>query len=278
MRIICIGLIITVTLYVGAGCAQKSVPGGTEVVVQGGEYRIHTEAFAASQVSETPTLVVVLHGDAPRRKPDYHYRFAALIAERNADVVAVGLLRPGYTDPAGKHSDGVRGLTTGDNYNAINTDSIAAAIGELKRRWRARRVVLVGHSGGAALTANILGRHPAAVDAGVLVSCPCDVVKWRAHMYEMQGWSGWLEKINTVSPIDVMPGITNHVPVRMLVGTRDDVTPPSLSVEYEAAAKSLGKNLTLRQLEGVDHEALFDPAVLDTISELARPDGTGGAG
>ena len=79
------------------------------------------------------------------------------------------------------------------------------------------------------------------------------------------------EKIDTVSPIEVVPGIANHVPVRMLVGTRDDVTPPSLSLAYEAAAKKLGKDVKLTQLEGVDHEALFDPAVLTAISQLLEP-------
>jgi pimeloyl-ACP methyl ester carboxylesterase len=270
-RIVCIVLIVTGMACGGVACAQKSASGATDAVIQGGEYRIHTEAYSARQLSDTPALVVVLHGDAPRGKPDYHYRFAAMVAERNADVVAVGLLRPGYTDPAGNTSDGVRGLTTGDNYNARNTDSIAAAISELERRWHARKVVVVGHSGGAALTANILGRHPAVIDAAVLVSCPCDVEKWRAHMYEVQRWRGWLKKIDTLSPIDGIPGIANHVPVRMLVGTVDDVTPPSISLDYEAAARKLGKDVTLTQIEGVDHEALFHPAVLATISQLVKP-------
>jgi pimeloyl-ACP methyl ester carboxylesterase len=271
LTVIRIGLIVTAMASGGVACAQKSRSEAATAIVQGGEYRIHTQAFTARQLTDTPTLVVVLHGDAPRGNPDYHYKFAAVVAERNADVVAVGLLRPGYTDPEGNKSDGVRGLTTGDNYNARNTDSIAAAIGELERRWHARKVVVVGHSGGAALTANILGRHPSLIDAAVIVSCPCDVVKWRAHMYEVQRWRGWLEKIDTVSPIDGVHGIANHVPVRMLVGTADDVTPPSLSLAYEAAAKKLGKDVKLTQIEGVDHEALFDPAVLATISQLVKP-------
>jgi pimeloyl-ACP methyl ester carboxylesterase len=269
--VIRVGLVITATACGGVACAQKSASDPAATVVQGGEYRIQTRAFSSRQLSDTPVLVVVLHGDAPRGPPDYHYRFAALVAEQNADVVAVGLLRPGYTDPAGNKSDGVRGLTTGDNYNARNTDSIAAAIGELERHWHARKVVVVGHSGGAALTANILGRHPALIHAGVIVSCPCDVETWRKHMYEVQRWPGWLEKIDTVSPIDVVSGIANHVPVRMLVGTRDEVTPPSLSLAYETAAKKLGKDVKLTQLEGVEHEALFDPAVLTTISQLVKP-------
>jgi hypothetical protein len=52
----------------------------------------------------------------------------------------------------------------------------------------------------------------------------------------------------------------------------DDVTAPSLSLAYEAAAKRLGNDVRLTQLEGIDHEALFDPAVLAiaTISHAAK--------
>jgi alpha-beta hydrolase superfamily lysophospholipase len=62
-------------------------------------------------------------------------------------------------------------LTTEDNRNATNTEAIAHVIGELKRRYHARQVVVAGHSGGAAIAANILGRHPALIDAALLVYC-----------------------------------------------------------------------------------------------------------
>jgi hypothetical protein len=84
-----------------------------------------------------PVLVVVLHGDAPFHTPDDQHTFAATGEATHRDVVAVGLLPPGNTDPQGNASDGVRGLTTGDNWNAMNTDAIAHAIGELKRRYHA---------------------------------------------------------------------------------------------------------------------------------------------
>lgn len=90
-------------------------------------------------------------------------------------------------------------------------------------------------------------------------------------MYERQRWDGWLEKVDTVSPVDVMSNIATDVPVRMLVGTEDDVTPPSLSIEYEAAAKELGKNITLIQLQGAEHNAYSHPAIFAAISELAKP-------
>ncbi len=150
--------------------------------MQGGPYRLKTSVYRGAELSPAPVLVVVLHGDAPFNKPGYQDTFAARIAAANADVIAAAILRPGYTDPQGHTSDGERGQTTGDNYNARNVDAIAAAIDSLQRRFTARRVVAVGHSGGAAITAHILGRLPDLVDAALLVSCPCDGTRWREHM------------------------------------------------------------------------------------------------
>src|SRR6185436_16034197 len=89
------------------------------------------------------------------------------------DVVAAGLLRPGYTDNAGDRSDGERGEARGDNYTADVADAVATATRALAQRVKARRVILVGHSGGASIAALVLGRHPGIADAALLVACGC---------------------------------------------------------------------------------------------------------
>lgn len=63
------------------------------------------------------------------------------------DVVAAGLLRPGYTDNAGARSDGQRGEARSDNYTVEVVDDVATAVRTLAKRFMARRVILVGHSG-----------------------------------------------------------------------------------------------------------------------------------
>ena len=71
-----------------------------------------------------------------------------------------------------------------DNETAENIDDIADAIKTLKRVYRPRKAVLVGHSGGATVASVILGRYPGLADGTVLVSSPCDLVAWRAaHHY-----------------------------------------------------------------------------------------------
>ncbi|HZY98486.1 MAG TPA: alpha/beta fold hydrolase [Candidatus Baltobacteraceae bacterium] len=51
-------------------------------------------------------------------------------------------------------SQGIRGLATGDNYTPEDVDAIDNAIATLRAEYRPVRVILVGHSGGAAIAAD----------------------------------------------------------------------------------------------------------------------------
>ena len=132
------------------------------------------------------------------------------------------------------------------------------------------RTIAVGHSGGAAITANILGTHPDLIDAALLVSCPCDVERWRAHMLSTTKFTGFQGKIATLSPITVVGGIPPDTRVTMLVGADDDVTPPPISQAYRDAAVRAGKRVALQVLPGEGHEILLIPAVLAALDSLVR--------
>jgi dienelactone hydrolase len=254
------------TILVIPGCHQTSAP--AMLWVQGGPYRLKSAVFHSTHSSSTPTLVIVLHGDSPFGKPDYQDTFAKKVAATYRDVIVAAILRPGYTDPQGNVSDGVRGETTGDNYNAKKTDAIVAAIVDLKQRFRCRRVVVVGHSGGAAITANILGRHTSLVDAALLVSCPCDVRRWREHMFQKTQFQGFRGEIETLSPIDQVGGVSKNATIHMVVGNKDDVTPPALSEVYREAALKAGKQVTLTELEGEPHDILLKDVVMAEFGRL----------
>ena len=92
-------------------CAAESpsAPGELETV-QGGPYRLKVRVFLGQRLSEHPVLLVVLHGDLGT---DYINLFASQAADQR-DIVAVALLRPGYSDKQGDVSDGIKGLATGD--------------------------------------------------------------------------------------------------------------------------------------------------------------------
>ena len=52
------------------------------------------ETYFSESSSQSPSLVVVLHGDAHLFAPAAHYRVARFLAKNQDNLVAVGLLRP----------------------------------------------------------------------------------------------------------------------------------------------------------------------------------------
>jgi len=233
--------------------------------VQGGPFRLRLRPFVSEEISASPILIVVIHGDAPFNEPEYQYVFAAKVASTYRDVVAVGLLRPGYQ---GNRSEGERGESVGDNINVTNSEAIADAIGGLKRRWNARKVMVAAHSGGAALAANVLGRHPALIDYALLVSSVYDVEKWRQYMFEQTCEPIFQGKIDTLSPIEQITGMSDQVEVTLMVGSEDEVAPPSFSEQYETATRKHGKRVRLVRLEGEGHEIFLKQAVFAELGPM----------
>jgi pimeloyl-ACP methyl ester carboxylesterase len=249
------------------------VPGGHDATIQGGPYRLYARAYESKVVGAHPVLVVVLHGDGPPpyQFPDYQYVFASKVAAENQNVVAVGLLRPGYTDPQGHHSQGCSGQRDGDNWGVQDTDAIADAIAALKRRYKAREVVVAGHSGGAAITANILGRRPGLIDAALLVSCPCgNVNRWRADMLRLTGFSVFRGNIQSLSPIGQVLTIDPRASIVMMTGTEDHVAPLSVAERYRDVAAKAGKKVTLIKLPGRPHNTFIYPKVFAELDAIIR--------
>lgn len=232
---------------------------------------LKTNVYRGARLSDHPRLVIVLHGDAPFEPPSYQYAFARRAAAQLDDVVAAAILRPGYTDDTGARSDGERGETTGDNYTPEVVDAIAQAIEQLKTRFHPSATIIVGHSGGAAISADLLGRAPAEVDAALLVSCPCDLGPWRKHMHEIQGHNPiWLAPVKSLSPMDLAPRVPPSVRVRMLVGSADPVTPPELTQRYAAALREHHVDVNVTSAPGLQHNILLEPVTLEELRALLQ--------
>ena len=235
--------------------------------------KLKAQVYPGEHLSAHPTLIVVLHGDllGVREVPrsTYHYVFAKNAAARLQDCVVVALLRPGYRDDTGQRSEGEQGMTTGDNYTPEVVDAIADAVTQLKQRVHAAHAILVGHSGGAAITGDLLGRWPDAVDGALMVSCPCDLAKWRKHMQQMQGNAPiWSAPVKSISPMDVVGEIRRSVAIRLLVGGDDPVAPPVLSQEYADALRKNGHPAELTIAPGLQHDILLEPVTLDSLTTL----------
>jgi predicted esterase len=231
--------------------------------------RLKAQIYVSPAASQTPTLLVVLHGDAPFSRPRYHYVFAERAALRD-DIVAAAILRPGYSDPSGDTSDGLRGLTNGDNYTADRIAMIVAGVRDLQNHYHPRVTVLVGHSGGAAIAADILAHWPKLAEAALLLSCPCDVASWRQHMKELQGVPIWDQPVESLSPLDCADLVPTSTRIRMMVGADDRVAPPRFTKVYAQRLAARHIDVQVTEIPGEGHEILLLPVVQEALETLVQ--------
>ena len=232
--------------------------------------RLKTKIYTSAKTGSSPALILVLHGDSPFGPPSYQYAFAQKLATELDNAVVVALLRPGYTDNTGEHSEGERGRTTGDNYTPQVVDAVAAVITQLRARFHPACTVVIGHSGGAAIAADLLGRWPSVVNAALLVSCPCDLERWRRHMLSRQYNPIWLLPVHSISPMSVAERVSPSVNIRMMVGSQDEIAPSSLTEEYAALLKKRGDNVAVVVAPGLPHDILLEPAAFAQARQLVE--------
>ena len=236
---------------------------------------LKTRVYTGTGVSEAPLLVLVLHGDLPEPSPSYQYEFAKVVADtaRNTvgtDVVAAGVLRPGYRDPTGDRSSGDMGRAVADNYTPEVVDAVARAARQLAKDQHARATILVGHSGGAAIAANVLGRHPDIARGAVLVACGCDPSAWRARRSAETSNPIFDGPTRSILPLEVGSAVAPGTVVRMVVGQEDDVAPPAYSQTYATALRQHGIDVAVDVVPGLGHNILFAPRVLEALAHILK--------
>ena len=147
-----------------------------------------------------------------------------------------------------------------DHYTRDNLLEVGTAIERLRERYKPRTVIAVGHSGGAATTAVLLGLKPGLIDAAVLVACPCDTVAWRA------GRRAWSRSEN---PLEWVGKIDPAARVIALTGEKDDNTSPALARAYVDALAAHKVNAVFRLVPGETHNGVFKSAMVsDALEEL----------
>lgn len=256
-------MVVSAASASGAPCIAPDnisrVTGGKECLLI--KTRRHEERAMAS------TLFVLLHGNHSSGSPAISQVpvAEALAGSGDDGAVAVAIIRPGYNDAEGNYSSG-NAAGRSDNFQTDNIDIVADAISRLKDFHQPQRLVLIGHSGGAAMAGVILGRHPGLADAAVLVGCPCNVPVWRSLRGRRDFWSSESAELY----VDRIPTQTR---VAIMVGAGDDVTPPSLSQSYATAlaARSISHELVV--MPDRDHVNVINaPQVVEAALRLGKAD------
>lgn len=185
--------------------------------------------------SSTPdTLIVWLHGNVSTGGPaNSHFRIAEKLAQdfSRENVLAVALVRPGYPDGSGESSSGNDYGRT-DNWPLATVAEIGTVIERLRARFKPRAVVVVGHSGGAAIAAVLLGLQPQLAEAALLLACPCDMVAWRTGR-SRRPWS-------SEDPMRWVGNTRSSVKVIAMTGSMDGTTTPELGRNYVDRLKARG--------------------------------------
>ena len=126
-----------------------------------------------------------------------------------------------------------------------------------------RTVILIGHSGGAAIAATLLGMKPELAEAAILIGCPCDMKAWRIG----RGRTPWRSE----DPMDWVAAVPLRTHVIALTGSHDTTTVPSLAGDYIVQLRSRGVDAEFRLVPDAGHvDILGSPAVAAAASELIR--------
>lgn len=236
--------------------------------------RLKTRVYQSARLGDHPVLVVLVHGDIPDPQGQGLYGVAQGITRVADDVVAASVLRPGYRDPFGDISSGQRGHAIGDNYTAEVVDAVDAAATQLKARYHARAVLLLGHSGGAAISADLIGRHSGDVDGALLAACGCDPREFMTRFVrEHPGFPKDLPNPSLL-PLDLVAGVPSRMHVRLVVGDKDDVVRVPASQAYAQALKARGVDVTLTIAPGYGHnDVLRAPQTPAAMTDLLALEG-----
>jgi pimeloyl-ACP methyl ester carboxylesterase len=219
--------------------------------------------------SSSKILIVMLHGDGGGQLSQAQITRWTRLGEtlQAPDRNVFFMLRPGYQSPAGNSSGWAN--PRDDDYTALNMERVAGALRTLRDSYKSEKLILIGHSGGAATSSIVLGKHPGVADAALLLGCPCDVPPWRDHRNAQRGATGgWPRSLN---PLEFIAGIPAGTPVLAVTGAQDDNTLPTFARRWVDAANAKSAKARFVETPGLSHSTILQwPDIASSVSELVE--------
>lgn len=228
-------------------------------------------ATAQSPVPASDILTIYLEGDgmaflgAGRVSPDPtpENPIGLRLALQHGAEAAAYVARPcQYSLPNGKGRNCDPAVWTGRRYASEVVESMDAAVDGLKKRSGARRLVLVGYSGGGVLAA-LLAVRRGDVAGIVTVAANLDVKYWvaRDHLSPLVG---------SLDPAD-FPDRLRTIPQVHLVGGRDEVVTSDVVASY-VNKLGAGAPVSVVEMAGYSHVCCWTEnwSNLMRRSEVAR--------
>ena len=225
------------------------------------------DVYKSPKASSEPLLIVFVHGDELRNRG---YRYVQGFQDRMEDassrnLVFVALTRPGYQNGR-EASTGSHHYRTGDAYRPYIVKSVATAILRLADHYNAKKLAVIGHSGGGAILAGGLGTEPDfQPDLAVTIASIFNIPEWVAH----RGFGGHWPTAKSISPHKFTANVSPRVEMVAISGSSDGNALSRFSADYVDALNGDGKNARHIDLEGATHNGILqDERLWTLLSEM----------
>jgi len=205
---------------------------------------------------------VLLHGDISSGGPaTYMLLFARRVSNHYPQAKVISLLRPGYSD--GSLTSPGTNHNRRDQYTARNNRLRGDTISNLKVANSGAKTIVMGHSGGAAQLGSVIGQRDGLVDGAILLSCPCDIKRWRA---QYRPWN------RSQSPSDFATSTSPATQVIAITGAKDENTFPALASDYVDSLQNAGVKAKFVEVPHAGHHRLSElgDSVMLAIDELVN--------
>lgn len=268
-------LLLGVVIIVGCMTPLPKLNANQECLHEDFENRISAagqclvlDIYKSPKANNEPLLVVFVHGDGLGNRG---YRAIQVFQDRIKDassrnLIFVALTRPGYHNGR-ETSTGDHHYYTGDAFRPYIVKSVATAILRLANHYNAKKVAVIGHSGGGVILAGGLGTEPDfQPDLAVIIASIFNVPAWVAH----RGFSNWPTE-KSISPHKFTANVSPAVEVVAVTGSSDSNALSKFSAEYVDLMKRDGKNARHVELDGASHNGILrDERLWTMLNDMLR--------
>jgi dienelactone hydrolase len=215
-------------------------------------HSLHTTGFTLTSFTPAPSsfdvLSIYIEGDGlawtspdqKSRDPSPVNPIGLQLALAQPDGKSAYLARPcQYTSGAERNSCSSR-YWTNERFSPLIIQSLNEGIDQLKERFKARRLILVGYSGGGGIASLIAGRRQD-VNLIITVAGNLDGTRW-AQEKTLSPLEGSLNPSDEIKRVSTIPQV--H-----FTGDKDTVYPNSLTQEF--AAKAHAKMIEVKDFDHV---------------------------
>jgi alpha-beta hydrolase superfamily lysophospholipase len=228
------------------------------------------DIYKSPKANNEPLLVVFVHGDSLRNRG---YRYIQLYQDAIKDassrnLIFVALTRPGYQNGR-ETSTGRHHYHTGDAFRPYIVKSVVTAILRLANHYNAKKVAVIGHSGGGVILTGGLGTEPDfQPDLAVIIASVFDLSAWVAHRgFSRSQWP--TEK--SISPHKFTANVSPAVEVVAISGSADTNAISKFSADYVDLMKRDGKNARHVDLDGATHNGILrDERLWTMLNDMLR--------